>query len=92
MPSLREECQESSECKGYTHHFLACQERVQEGKGYKGEDCVEELYVILFILHSPILMFNFQVYVLSIFMSLNLSILTGCLLFALHDVSSPVSY
>ncbi|KAI0027260.1 ubiquinol-cytochrome C reductase hinge protein-domain-containing protein [Vararia minispora EC-137] len=43
MPALREACQET-ECKKYTHHFLACQERVQAGEvQYKGEDCVEEI-------------------------------------------------
>ncbi|KZV63435.1 Non-heme 11 kDa protein of cytochrome bc1 complex [Peniophora sp. CONT] len=42
-PALREECQESSECRSHTHHFLACQEKVTSGQGFKGEDCVEEL-------------------------------------------------
>jgi hypothetical protein len=46
MPALREECQEG-ECKKYTHHYLACQERVQAGNTqFKGEDCVEEMCVI----------------------------------------------
>lgn len=27
------------------HHFEECQERVTSGKGFEGEDCVEELYV-----------------------------------------------
>ncbi|THH20925.1 hypothetical protein EW146_g515 [Bondarzewia mesenterica] len=42
-PQLREECQESAKCKPLTQHFLHCQEKVQAGEGYKGEDCVEEM-------------------------------------------------
>ncbi|KAH9966320.1 hypothetical protein BGW80DRAFT_1342104 [Lactifluus volemus] len=42
-PMLREEAQESSKCKASTHHFLHCQEKVQSGKGFKHEDCVEEI-------------------------------------------------
>ena len=41
----RAECQNSSGCSEARHHFEECQERVTEGKGYEGEDCVEELYV-----------------------------------------------
>ncbi|KAJ7729176.1 hypothetical protein B0H16DRAFT_230691 [Mycena metata] len=26
------------------HHFEKCQEKVEAGKGFKGEECVEELY------------------------------------------------
>ena len=42
-PQLREDAQESSKCKAHTHHFLQCQEKVQSGKGFKHEDCVEEM-------------------------------------------------
>jgi hypothetical protein len=28
-------------------HFEHCQEKVEAGEGFKGEDCVEELYVPL---------------------------------------------
>jgi ubiquinol-cytochrome c reductase subunit 6 len=42
-PTLREEAQESSKCKAATQHFLHCQEKVQSGKGFKHEDCVEEM-------------------------------------------------
>ena len=43
LPALREECEESAKCKAATEHFRHCEERVNAGKGYKGEDCVEEL-------------------------------------------------
>ncbi|KAM6493578.1 Non-heme 11 kDa protein of cytochrome bc1 complex [Amanita muscaria] len=42
-PAIREECQASAKCAALTKHFEHCQEKVQEGKGFKGEDCVEEL-------------------------------------------------
>lgn len=42
-PQLREEAQESSKCKAAAHHFFHCQEKVQSGKGFKHEDCVEEM-------------------------------------------------
>ncbi|KAF8498088.1 Non-heme 11 kDa protein of cytochrome bc1 complex [Russula emetica] len=42
-PQLREEAQESPKCKSATQHFLHCQEKVQSGKGFKHEDCVEEI-------------------------------------------------
>ncbi|KAH9175715.1 Non-heme 11 kDa protein of cytochrome bc1 complex [Lactarius sanguifluus] len=42
-PQLREEAQESSKCKAATQHFFHCQEKVQSGKGFKHEDCVEEI-------------------------------------------------
>ncbi|KAH8981965.1 Non-heme 11 kDa protein of cytochrome bc1 complex [Lactarius hatsudake] len=42
-PPLREEAQESSKCKAATQHFFHCQEKVQSGKGFKHEDCVEEM-------------------------------------------------
>ncbi|KAI0291508.1 ubiquinol-cytochrome C reductase hinge domain-containing protein [Multifurca ochricompacta] len=43
-PKLREEAQGSSKCKAATQHFVHCQEKVQSGKGFKHEDCVEEMF------------------------------------------------
>ena len=40
-------CEKSAACESVRHHFEECQERVTEGKGFEGEDCVEELYVWL---------------------------------------------
>lgn len=42
-PQIREECQNSAQCAPHTKHYLHCQEKVNNGQGYKGEDCVEEL-------------------------------------------------
>ena len=42
-PQIREECQNSAQCAPFTKHYLHCQEKVNNGQGYKGEDCVEEL-------------------------------------------------
>ncbi|RDB17684.1 hypothetical protein Hypma_001258 [Hypsizygus marmoreus] len=42
-PTIREECKESAKCAALTKHFEHCQEKVQSGQGFKGEDCVEEL-------------------------------------------------
>jgi ubiquinol-cytochrome c reductase subunit 6 len=42
-PTLREEAQESSKCKAAAQHFFHCQEKVLSGKGFKHEDCVEEM-------------------------------------------------
>jgi len=44
-PQLREEAQESPKCKAAAQHFFHCQEKVQSGKGFKHEDCVEEMCV-----------------------------------------------
>ncbi|KAF8325695.1 Non-heme 11 kDa protein of cytochrome bc1 complex [Amanita rubescens] len=41
-PAIREECKESAKCAALTKHFEHCQEKVQAGKGFHGEDCVEE--------------------------------------------------
>lgn len=41
----RPACEKSAACESVRHHFEECQERVTEGKGFEGEDCVEELYV-----------------------------------------------
>ncbi|KAG6852863.1 hypothetical protein C0991_008498 [Blastosporella zonata] len=46
-PTLREECQQSAKCAQLTKHFEHCQEKVQSGQGFKGEDCVEELCMYL---------------------------------------------
>lgn len=43
MTALREECQEAS-CRKYAQHFAHCQEKVEGGEGFKGEDCVEEMF------------------------------------------------
>lgn len=37
------ECADSKDCANLKHHFEHCQEKVNAGKGHKGEDCVEEL-------------------------------------------------
>ncbi|TFY60644.1 hypothetical protein EVG20_g7346 [Dentipellis fragilis] len=50
-PALREECQESAKCKPLAEHFLHCQEKVQAGEGFKGEDCVEELRLMQVMMH-----------------------------------------
>ncbi|TFK61069.1 hypothetical protein BDN72DRAFT_805282 [Pluteus cervinus] len=43
QPVIREECKESGKCAALAKHFEHCQEKVQSGQGFKGEDCVEEL-------------------------------------------------
>ncbi|TEB05104.1 hypothetical protein FA13DRAFT_1585683, partial [Coprinellus micaceus] len=45
-PVVRDECKEKK-CAKLAKHFEHCQEKVQGGEGFKGEDCVEELYVVL---------------------------------------------
>ncbi|KAG0706278.1 Non-heme 11 kDa protein of cytochrome bc1 complex [Suillus ampliporus] len=42
-PIILEECKNSAACASLTRHFEHCQEKVQAGQGFKGEDCVEEL-------------------------------------------------
>ncbi|EPT00029.1 hypothetical protein FOMPIDRAFT_1090387, partial [Fomitopsis schrenkii] len=42
LPALHEECEESAKCKVATEHFRHCEEKVNAGNDYKGEDCVEE--------------------------------------------------
>jgi len=44
QPILREECEKSPQCAPFTKHYLHCQEKVNSGQGFKGEDCVEELF------------------------------------------------
>ncbi|KAF9011858.1 hypothetical protein BDQ17DRAFT_1420265 [Cyathus striatus] len=41
-PAIRDECKEKN-CAKLAAHFEHCQEKVQAGEGFKGEDCVEEL-------------------------------------------------
>jgi len=43
-PTIREECKASAKCSALTKHFEHCQEKVHSGQGFKGEDCVEELF------------------------------------------------
>ncbi|KAG2151122.1 Non-heme 11 kDa protein of cytochrome bc1 complex [Suillus bovinus] len=45
-PVIIEECKNSAACASLTRHFEHCQEKVQSGQGFKGEDCVEELYAV----------------------------------------------
>jgi len=44
QPGIREECKASAKCAALTKHFEHCQEKVHSGQGFKGEDCVEELF------------------------------------------------
>ncbi|KAJ7724639.1 hypothetical protein B0H16DRAFT_1698578 [Mycena metata] len=43
VPAIREACAARAECAPMKHHFEKCQEKVEAGKGFKGEECVEEL-------------------------------------------------
>ena len=43
LPALQEECQESAKCAPLAKHFAHCEEKVNAGEGFKGEDCIEEL-------------------------------------------------
>ncbi|KAH7882088.1 Non-heme 11 kDa protein of cytochrome bc1 complex [Phlebopus sp. FC_14] len=43
LPAVREECKSTAKCAPLAKHFEHCQEKVSSGKGFKGEDCVEEL-------------------------------------------------
>ncbi len=43
-PAIRDECRESSKCKESAKHFSHCTSKVEAGEGFKGEDCVEELF------------------------------------------------
>ncbi|ORY26232.1 ubiquinol-cytochrome C reductase hinge domain-containing protein [Naematelia encephala] len=45
-PGIREEC-ESTECTGPSKHFKHCAEKIEKGEGWKGEDCVEELFHLM---------------------------------------------
>ncbi|KAG2048590.1 Non-heme 11 kDa protein of cytochrome bc1 complex [Suillus hirtellus] len=46
-PVIIEECKNSAACASLTRHFEHCQEKVQSGQGFKGEDCVEELFHLM---------------------------------------------
>ncbi|EKM74780.1 QCR6 subunit 6 of the ubiquinol cytochrome-c reductase complex [Agaricus bisporus var. burnettii JB137-S8] len=46
QPVIRDECKEKK-CAQLAAHFEHCQEKVQSGKGFQHEDCVEELYVMM---------------------------------------------
>ncbi|EAL20313.1 hypothetical protein CNBF1240 [Cryptococcus deneoformans B-3501A] len=45
-PAIREECEKNA-CAEHVHHFAHCQEKVEAGEGFPGEDCVEEFFHIL---------------------------------------------
>ncbi|PCH43280.1 Non-heme 11 kDa protein of cytochrome bc1 complex [Wolfiporia cocos MD-104 SS10] len=42
LPALRDECAQSAKCAAATKHFQHCEEKVNAGKGFPHEDCVEE--------------------------------------------------
>ena len=42
-PAIREDCQ-NGECAKLAAHFQACQDKVEAGKGWQGEDCVDEMF------------------------------------------------
>jgi len=42
-PAIKEDCMNSGKCAQLAKHFEHCNEKVQNGQGFKGEDCVEEL-------------------------------------------------
>jgi hypothetical protein len=50
-PKIRIDCEALPACAPMKHHFEKCQEKVNAGVGYKGEDCVDETCVSL--LTSP---------------------------------------
>jgi hypothetical protein len=45
-PAIRQECQET-QCVKPAQHFKHCSEKVEAGKGWHGEDCVEELFHLM---------------------------------------------
>nr|XP_018259063.1 ubiquinol-cytochrome c reductase subunit 6 [Kwoniella dejecticola CBS 10117]OBR81221.1 ubiquinol-cytochrome c reductase subunit 6 [Kwoniella dejecticola CBS 10117] len=45
-PAIREECEQKT-CAEHVHHFKHCQEKVEAGNGFPGEDCVEEFFHVL---------------------------------------------
>jgi len=47
LPALREGCTQSAACAGFDKHFQHCTEKVTSGQGYKGEDCIEELFHLM---------------------------------------------
>jgi hypothetical protein len=42
-PAIRADC-EQNECSEPAKHFKHCSEKIEAGKGWHGEDCVEELF------------------------------------------------
>lgn len=46
-PQIRTECEDNPKCAGPKRHFEHCQDKVREGRGFKGEDCVEELFHVM---------------------------------------------
>ncbi|TDL27106.1 Non-heme 11 kDa protein of cytochrome bc1 complex [Rickenella mellea] len=46
LPAMQDECRESAKCQPAVKHFQHCTEKVESGKGFKHEDCVEE-----FVMH-----------------------------------------
>ncbi|SNX82313.1 related to QCR6 - ubiquinol--cytochrome-c reductase 17K protein [Melanopsichium pennsylvanicum] len=43
-PAIYEECEKSKACAPLKHHFDECSKRVEEGKGFEGENCIEEFF------------------------------------------------
>ncbi|PWN53657.1 Non-heme 11 kDa protein of cytochrome bc1 complex [Violaceomyces palustris] len=43
-PAIYEECENSKKCAPAKHHFDECQARVEAGKGFEGENCIEEFF------------------------------------------------
>ncbi|KAJ1032469.1 hypothetical protein NDA16_000493 [Ustilago loliicola] len=43
-PAIYEECEKSKACASLKHHFDECTKRVEEGKGFEGENCIEEFF------------------------------------------------
>ncbi|CAE6442998.1 unnamed protein product [Rhizoctonia solani] len=46
LPGLQEECKQTAACSGFNKHFAHCTEKVTAGQGFKGEDCVEEFFLL----------------------------------------------
>ncbi|KAJ7307623.1 hypothetical protein DFH08DRAFT_1088608, partial [Mycena albidolilacea] len=46
-PKIRADCEASPACAPLKDHFEKCQEKVNAGEGYKGEDCVDEMCMSL---------------------------------------------
>ncbi|KAJ7807918.1 Non-heme 11 kDa protein of cytochrome bc1 complex [Mycena olivaceomarginata] len=49
-PKIRADCEASPACAPMKHHFEKCQEKVNAGEGYKGEDCVDGMCVYVALL------------------------------------------
>ncbi|KAJ7717761.1 Non-heme 11 kDa protein of cytochrome bc1 complex [Mycena olivaceomarginata] len=43
-PKIRTDCEVSPACAPLEHRFEKCQEKVNAGEGYKGEDCVDGMF------------------------------------------------